>query len=65
MRFLYRFDVILALDQATHDYTPEMLETTPADQGMAAASVGAIERSQARMAPLWLWQSIAATCENA
>jgi hypothetical protein len=36
MRFLYRFGVILALDQATHDHLPALLQATPAEQAIAA-----------------------------
>jgi hypothetical protein len=36
MRFLYRFGVILALDQATHDHLPTLLRATPAEQAIAA-----------------------------
>jgi hypothetical protein len=35
MRFLYRFGVIFALDQATHDRLPALLEATPAEQAIA------------------------------
>jgi hypothetical protein len=41
MRFLYRFGVILALDQATHDHLPALLQATPAEQAIATE----IERS--------------------
>jgi hypothetical protein len=36
LRVLYRFGVILALDQATHDHVPTLLEATPAEQAIAA-----------------------------
>jgi hypothetical protein len=36
MRFLYRFGAILALDQATHDHLPALLQATPAEQAIAA-----------------------------
>jgi hypothetical protein len=36
MRYLYRFGVILALDQATHDHLRTMLQATPAEQAIAA-----------------------------
>jgi hypothetical protein len=44
MRFLYRFGVILALDQATHDHLPALLPATPAEQVIAAE----IEQSAGR-----------------
>jgi hypothetical protein len=36
MRFLYRFGVILAVDQATHDHLPTLSQAMPAEQAIAA-----------------------------
>ena len=35
MRVLYRFGVLLALDPATHDHLPALLQATPAEQAIA------------------------------
>jgi hypothetical protein len=36
MRFLYRFGVTLALDAATHDHLPALIQATPAERDIAA-----------------------------
>jgi len=40
MRFLYRFGVVLTLDQATHAHLPALPEATPAERDIAAEIEG-------------------------